>query len=477
MEANLTPDFIYINSSEDYDLHLDLLTDYTDRLAIDTETYTKDKYRTFDYASAKLRTNPHTGDVSLLSVALDPNVKATTYVFDVICLKALGCDFKKLAALLKRARYLIAHNAKFDLAMLSTLLGKFENVACTYTLANLYANATGSKLWQTRGMDLGSCCRDWLGVELKGKGTTQIGEWYSDPPSRRLDNPNWFVKLSYAADDVKHLFSLHDIFRYMLDMPLPNTPLISSGSNASGWGLGMAPAVSLESALTPIVASMEITGLPYDDRIGKAFAASVDNELLKSGVKLCQMLDLPLTTQGLWGDLVPDPTSLKLLNNPKALVSTIESKCGISLPKAQNALFERLVNLLNALGSKQEDDETSSDTEILDTELDVYRQLEDLSTELISLGIEVCGEIVRYKKLLKQQGMILSDFVNPESGRIHPNYQPLRAATGRFSVNSPNIQQVSARLELPIELPAEVIYSLVNVKLPEPNDDGSETKV
>jgi DNA polymerase I-like protein with 3'-5' exonuclease and polymerase domains len=447
-------DYIYINNLKDYETELAALATYCNRIALDTETYTKNKYRNYLYAENKLRTNPHTGAVSLLSICTEHGTDLKLHVLDIICLEAQGCDFSQLQNLLTRADYLVGHNLKFDLAMLLPIVGSLERTVCTYTLANLYANATGSKLWQVRGMDLGSCCRDWLGVNLTGKGTIQASEWYSDPISRNLDNPSWRVKLDYAASDVKYLFPLCDRLTELLKADLPE-PLNESAADRHGFG--MAGALLLETKLTPIVAAMEVAGLPFDLRIATAFSEAIEIELQQVTIKLCQNLALPLTIDGLWGEPIPDPSAFKILNNPKALVKMIETNCGVELPKAQNALFDRLCELLTLLNSNDE-------IEVLDTEIDIYKQLENLNAEAISLGLTVFADIVRYKKLLKQKSLALSSFVNVESNRVHPNYQPLRAATGRFSCTSPNVQQVSARLDIPVKISYETLSSLVDIK-------------
>lgn len=48
----------------------------------------------------------------------------------------------------------------------------------------------------------------------------------------------------------------------------------------------------------------------------------------------------------------------------------------------------------------------------------------------------------KYEKLISAFGESLLDKVNPVTGRLHPEFNQLGAATGRFSCNNPNLQQI-----------------------------------
>jgi DNA polymerase-1 len=54
----------------------------------------------------------------------------------------------------------------------------------------------------------------------------------------------------------------------------------------------------------------------------------------------------------------------------------------------------------------------------------------------------VVKAIIDFKRLQKQDGMNLESYVNPVTGRIHPKYDQLGAATSRISSSSPNSQQI-----------------------------------
>ncbi len=52
-----------------------------------------------------------------------------------------------------------------------------------------------------------------------------------------------------------------------------------------------------------------------------------------------------------------------------------------------------------------------------------------------------------YEKLVSAFGASLLEKINPVTGRVHPEFNQLGAATGRFSCNSPNLQQIPRNSE------------------------------
>jgi 3'-5' exonuclease len=454
--------FTYINDLSNYASSCIAINE-SPRVALDSETYTKPQFNTPQYAAKDLRTNPHTGRVSLLQVMLDPSVGGTLFIFDLVCLEALGYDPFLLHAALSKVGYIVAQNAKFDATMLSQEIGWLDNWQCTYVLAQMYANATGSKLWQARGMNLRALCRDWLGVNLVGKGSTQIEEWYSSPESRHLDNPQWLVKLQYAASDVKYLFQLRDALFYLTTAPFPQTALVKEQAALTPpYGLGMAKAVEIEFALIGIIGRLESQGLPFAPQISTEFNRALQQEVNNAGIFVCTELGLGLTTDGLWGDEIPDPRSLVVLNNPKALLAAVVAKTGLNLTSSQAAIFRRAVDVLGILAEADLLNVPSS-IETIESEAALLEEIEALSLTAKEAGLKLLQQVINYKKLSKQLSMLLTRFVNPESQRIHPRFDSLRAATSRFACSKPNIQQLPARLDLELEFTYEQLAELVDI--------------
>lgn len=98
---------IYVNDLKSYAAAVDRVAQ-SPRCAFDTETYTIPQYNTQQYKASDLRTNPHTGAVSLLTVMTDPSVGGETYVFDFICLQNLGYAPTLLASALAANQYAVA---------------------------------------------------------------------------------------------------------------------------------------------------------------------------------------------------------------------------------------------------------------------------------------------------------------------------------------------------------------------------------
>lgn len=85
-------------------------------------------------------------------------------------------------------------------------------------------------------------------------------------------------------------------------------------------------------------------------------------------------------------------------------------------------------------------------------------QLMDLFNSKLKLNIPATGDAIleavdhpvakilreyrTYEKLISAFGDSLLEKVNPKTGRIHPDFQQLGTATGRFSCRNPNLQQI-----------------------------------
>ena len=85
-------------------------------------------------------------------------------------------------------------------------------------------------------------------------------------------------------------------------------------------------------------------------------------------------------------------------------------------------------------------------------------QLMDLFNNRLNLGLAATGEWIlsttdhpvakklleyrKYEKLISAFGEGLLEKVNRKTGRLHPDFQQLRTATGRFACSNPNLQQI-----------------------------------
>lgn len=107
-------DFIYVSTIANY-IQASNHVRQSSRCAADTETYTLPQYNTQQYKASDLRTNPHTGACSLMSLMTDDR---QLYVFDFVVLESLHYDPSVLLAALKAVEYSVWQIAIMRAAML-----------------------------------------------------------------------------------------------------------------------------------------------------------------------------------------------------------------------------------------------------------------------------------------------------------------------------------------------------------------------
>ena len=404
------------------------------RLALDTETRRLSEYLADPQASLC----PHRGRISLLQLRGD---QGPTYVFDVLVLEERGWNWEGMAEFLSN-RLLVMANAKFDLKFLRRHVGRLWNVACVITLGKLLSNATGSKLGRARGHSLAALARDYLDVHLTGKGDLQADTWGVRPLSPE--------KIAYAVRDVAYLLPLYDILWPAVTAPLPRP-----GEEIGGWG--MEQIARLEMWMTVVAAEIEYLGLPVSPTILHQLNHLTRARLRQVVLELGELLHLDVYPDPFDDNevIVPSHTE-RVLNNPKALVELVARCTGISLPSAQKEVLQRLLELLESIGF--EGGEQVEGPAFVNDEREVFRELETLEEAAVALGLKVVPLLLEYKRLVKQRGMDLSRYINPVTGRIHSNFQPLGAATGRAASSEPNLQNVTARTKLKGTRPSDNLW-------------------
>ena len=467
MESSLT--FNYVLTIADYRLAIAALSLF-DRLALDSETYTIQQYEST--VGDKGRLSPHTGRISLLTLVGESSLP---YVFDLIVLEHLDYDPQPLLNLLRTREYILAHHAKFDLLMLmGHFKYQFTNVRCTLTLAQLYANATGSKLARVRKLSLEALCRDWLGRFMTGKGSVQLTDWYTSVSARTLDNPQWVEKLHYAAVDVINLLELHDLLNSILCLPLPSSPYIEETEREEGeeqgYGYGMANVVDVEMRFINVAAEIQFNGLPASSYVLNQLLDAVVTEKMRAAQSFCHTVGLPTLLLSPFDDYEsPSPSSLKSLNSPAQLKSILTNLTDLELTSTQSGLIERTLKVLQAYaehnkksddneGGDDDDDEHTVPIELIEGEEDLYGLLEDIESEKLGKLASVLNELITYKRLTKLESMNLAAYINPVTGCIHGNTNAIGTSTGRSSSSKPNIQQISSKNKVVVELDVDILF-------------------
>lgn len=354
-------------------------------LALDTETYrtTKPYPRAYDLKTENRLwiSDPFINNIRLVQIR---SRDSESFIFD---LHELSDHAKsRLCWLLQNPEIVwLGHNLKFDWRMIAVNLNvELEKVWDTMLATIAIGYAVGDGAMWARGVGLKDACRDFLGVKLDK--TEQNSNW----GAKEL-TPNQY---QYAANDLLYLFDLHDVLRRAIDEEYD-----------------MLGGVQLEMELLPAVAGMEIAGIDFDldlyYRVQKAAKAYIP----KLEEALCKFIDWPMIA-------VPPLERIKTGRtwkpNPKSFDGEAKSPLD-SNPFMLKALRAKGVEVENLQG----------------------KHLEELSDKYPIL--KTYGD---YKDLTKQLGIAYDAWVHPLTGRIHPEFNQSGAATGRFSCNNPNLQQV-----------------------------------
>jgi DNA polymerase I-like protein with 3'-5' exonuclease and polymerase domains len=186
-------------------------------------------------------------------------------------------------------------------------------------------------------------------------------------------------QLAYAANDVVVLFPIWEKQKAILAERK------------------MMPVAELEFDVTNVIASMELEGVPIDVEKWKAKMDHYAEEHEASRLRMNALLFPDTVTEQL-GIFTRDAINL---NSPKQLKEAFHN-IGVEL----TATNEREIGIINHPAAK---------------ELLEYRKLQKIMS---SYGETFLGEI------------------HPFTNRIHPDWQQIGTATGRFSCKSPNLQQM-----------------------------------
>lgn len=412
-------DIKYISSIDDYNQTINYLKQNESELAIDIETYVLPKYK----GLVKEAFNPHDSGISTLQLkgrGLDKSV----YILDIIVLDNLGYDSSLLIDLLDTRDCLLVHNASFEAKFfLKYFKTYFKNLWCTRVAAQLIANAFSSKYIRSSSSNsLDMVCKDYLNIDIQGKGSTQIQDWYARPITTE--------KLNYAATDVLYLFDLKDIFESVLYAPSPD-PLLNI-PNDNNWGLDMKEIVEMEMRFINVEAQCEFNGLPVNPLAISTFESTLgtkesnNGELQKVAGELCPLINLSIqpSIDPTVHYNIPTKDAIQALNSSQQLVPIINKYIGHT-KTAEGNVVRRILTLLEQI-KETGNPEFYSPEEELD-----YKEFEQLIESEVINRHKIASLLVRYKMLFKLSSMKLSRFVHFLTKRIHYSFNSLGASTGR----------------------------------------------
>jgi DNA polymerase I-like protein with 3'-5' exonuclease and polymerase domains len=451
--------FNYITQVNELEAALGTLTGGP--LALDTETYALP-----EWGAQGSALDCHTGGIALI-ILLERD-QSNPLVIDYFLLREHQSIVNELLIdSLGRSEFLIGANLKFDLKFLRKELGVwFKRVFDVVMASKLIGNATGSKVSRQLGHGYADICRELLNVHVTGKKDLRVSSWGIGAEGRTLESEWWLEKVTYAANDVRHLFPIMDIQRKTLTDPLPHTPLLETNNyvqHSGNWGLDMQDTLDLEMEVVPVIAQMEYNGIPVGENTMGYFQRAIKERLLEVGAELSLELNLdPPMKNPITRKLEPSPKAMSILRSATGLPKLINIGLGLQkITTGQAQVLERLLDVIDALSQFEGEDmqDAAADIFIDQEEAELYDELLELEDSLLDHITPVVRAILEYKKLTKQDGMDLRNFINPATKRIHASYDQLGAATGRLACRSPNLQQQSGRLQIPVTMPRHLLLT------------------
>jgi len=438
----------YISTIEEYHKEIKYLSINEKELAVDIETYVLPQYK----GIVKEAFNPHDSGISTIQLKGN-GIDKPVYVFDILLLDKEGYDKNLLKDLLESRTVLLGHNISFEAKFFKKYFGcHFRNMWCTRVAAQLIANAFSSKFIRSASANsLDMLCRDYLNIELTGKGSTQIEDWYIRPLSQE--------KLRYAATDVLYLFDLKNIFEEVLYKESPD-PLMNI-PNDDDWGLDMKEITEMEMKFINVEAECEFNGLPINTYTNNLFENSLgtkdgnSGQLQKVAGELCQLVNLSVqpSMDPTIDYLVPTKDAIKTLNSSQKLVPIINKYIGHT-STAEGQVVRRILTLLEQIVEQGKPEFYSEEEEADYTE---FKQL--LESDAVNRH-QVASLLVKYKMLAKQASMKLSRFCHFLTNRIHYTLNSLGASTGRCSSSNPNSQNINAKVEVDVLIESSQIELL-----------------
>ena len=417
-------------------------------LAIDLETCIQPEWQ----GRGGSALDPHTGEISLLTL----HDGSHTWVVDWLLVGGQPGAAEAVYELLSQAPYVVAANARFEAKWLHKHLGiQLNNWRCVVVLSNLLANATGSKFGKMRGHSLKALCRDLLNVHLEGKGTIQVENWRVRPEDP--EGEWWQAKLKYAAGDVQYLLPIHDRLYEALTSPL-------------GKGLDQGDVVAVEMALIPVIAEMELEGMP----VARWMMDNIQRELVGNPWEpgYIERLATDILKELVGPQAVRfgvNKRSLALLNNPVALRQALQKYYNFQrLDNAQAEMLRRALEVMEYLSKAETPEQQAESLEEIcasEEEQEYFQELLSIDPQDFKARMPLLKQILEYKKLSKLVSMDLREYINPATGRIHSSFNQCYGATGRMTSTDPNVQQINGRTKILVKLDKDNPFGV-------PNGDG-----
>ena len=330
----------------------------------------------------------------LLQVCVNNHI----YIFNV---EKLGEHLNYIVDLVNESKKVcIGHNIKYDIKVLKVNTDiLIYNVFDTMVIEGVLTAGLGTNFSSLAGL-----LNKYLGIELdKDIRDDFIGA-----------NTITQEMYLYSALDVKHLNNL----RKVMETALVENKLMQ--------------VANVENKLVPIVAQMEYNGVLINDKLWNKLTnsatrkvdilkTSLESSLLdniksklkkKNALEMLEFLSVPVT-------LKRDRVPLQAITDFDYAFSQVKSKVNFGSHKQLLRILQ-----LNGIPAK------STNAKDLDHIKNEYPILNELMS------------FKEYSKKISSFGTEFVQKINPKTGRLHCNFNQLGTSTGRWSSDSPNLQQI-----------------------------------
>ncbi|MBI1308590.1 MAG: DNA polymerase I [Proteobacteria bacterium] len=341
----------------------------------------------------------------------------------------------------------VGHNLKYDWLVVARALGvtpgdtgkALQEMVVNFEDTMLMSACLDGGRW-AHGMDdlvarhLGHAMIKY--EEVCGKGKTQV----------TFDAVPLDTATAYAAEDADATWRLWEKFRDPLSVtrnPLEvgqgrgeNLPA-GDGLRVTGYGPGFVYA-EIERALLPVIVAMEARGVMVDVPALKGLSADFAKRMAEFEAQIWKLAGHEFNVQ-----------------STQQLAVVLFDEMGLGTEK-QKKSRSTAVGVLEDLGGEGEGFASSA---ILDAGAPTpspaaVGKVEPTSgqsdMEPAVRGALMAKVVLGYRQLAKLRSTYtetLMEEVSPLTGRVHTTYQQMGAATGRFSSNDPNLQNIPIRTE------------------------------
>lgn len=325
----------------------------------------------------------------LLQIAVPDNVSLANGPMSpapgtVYVINACKCDMSIITPVLTNGRLTIWQNAKFDLKWLRAKCGiDLRRVFDTMIAELILESGVNDSLQKRRRQ-----------ASLKALASKYLNQELDKAPQKHFigwrsdDFPEYM--LQYAADDVPLLFQI---------MKTQAEALKNEG---------LFEVAKLEFSAVSTIAKMELNGLGIQPAMYRAITEKARDNMISAEHEVKDILGTIGAQRDLWDDVTVNI-------NANGQLLTEFARIGVSLKNCDETALKMVIQKHTG-----------------------------------GVPAQLAETILKYRefqKLVSTYGDKVLDFIHPITGRIHSEYQQLGSDAGRFSCDSPNIQQIPATKE------------------------------